>query len=85
MSLGDVLRIIELIVGAFAVFTIIRFDLRDNEFTTGASMLAAILLIMMMSLTRLLGVEVPYRGELVLVGLICLFWAIGRFYYQRRL
>lgn len=84
MTLADWLRVVELVAGVFALFAIIRWDLRDNEFATGAGMLAAILLIMIMSLTRLLDVDVPWRSEMVIVGITCLFFAIGRFYYQRR-
>mgnify|MGYP005849242395 CR=1 FL=1 len=84
MMILNLLRIGEILAGLWAIFAIIRWDLRDGEFTTGGPLLAAITLSTTIILLRLLDIKGAWMGELMALGNICIFWAIGRFYYDRR-
>ena len=80
----DILHILEILTGIWAIFAIVRWDLRRDEFVTGGGMLMAILLCLSVITMRLLDTHYPWHGELLALAISCLFFSIGRFYYERR-
>lgn len=80
----SILRVVEIVMGLWAIFAIIRWDLRRGELISGGSQLSAIIMLEIVIIMRLLGIKHDSLGILISVAISSLLFSIGKFYYDRR-